>query len=274
MLQAPPPDLSELEEQGSDDGIRASQALFLSPLPGPTLLVAFVCLAVFLTPGITLILQRLDLLKGYDSTGGLINLASARAGAHTIPEFTQPRQDSSPISTNPWSESLLSYLALHLPYTSPRPGPPSAALTDSVAECWTFGGDHGQLGIRLAKPSNISEFVLYHPNGALRSSAPAYIVVWGILDGSSNLSQYRNSKIESRLLAKVPHPKARPVLPDNIPHTPLSVFQYDVNSSNRRQHFKVLEEISAHPFQFGLLVVQVYNNWGAAFTQICSVEVS
>ncbi|KAJ1655609.1 hypothetical protein IWQ61_004669 [Dispira simplex] len=109
------------------------------------------------------------------------------SGARVIPLLTsptfEPSVDPAQGLLRSWGAKLVGVLGLGTQGINP----PSVVLDPDITlgSCWPFQGDHGRLGIRLARPIIPEAFSVEHvsPNVAIDiSSAPKTVEVWAVLD--------------------------------------------------------------------------------------------
>jgi hypothetical protein len=142
--------------------------------------------------------------------------------------------------------------------------PAVTVLEDGLA-CWAMSGHNGYFGIALEIPINISHISIYHSLAHAEGipSAPRSMVLWGLAEGpdqvkalssaSNQLFLPRKPSLFSQFLPKSPEP---------ISWVPLLHFQYDVHLSDT-QVFAVPKELMDLGVSYGVVVVEILNNWGS-----------
>ncbi|TFY58698.1 hypothetical protein EVJ58_g6252 [Rhodofomes roseus] len=158
--------------------------------------------------------------------------------------------------------------------------PPVTALHHEInpGHCWPFPDTHGQLGIKLAGPTFISDVTIDHVAKELapdRRSAPRYMELWGLVEGSDNLEkvrEWRARREEARMEAAL---DGEPVVEDAFvdPPAPPSLkkwgevvrvanFTYNIYAPDHIQTFAVPQEVQELGVDFGVVALMIENNWG------------
>lgn len=162
--------------------------------------------------------------KWMDTTSD--DYAMVSRGATVLPQWTSPT--FSPFSKWWWSKRYY-------------PSSPKIALTPGMhaGQCWPMKGDHGSLGIRLAKPIVVQAITVDHPNRAVLanqvSSAPKHMEVWGLTRLHDNTDN------------------------DDNPSVFLGSFTFDITASTTRQTFDL---DGASSLAFLGVIVRIRSNWG------------
>ncbi|KAI1785989.1 hypothetical protein LXA43DRAFT_856702, partial [Ganoderma leucocontextum] len=141
---------------------------------------------------------------------------------------------------------------------------------------WTFPGANGQLGIRLNNDSLfLTTISLLMPASGDRrppSCAPRDVVVWGILTQDANLSSvfdlHEGLTVLDDLAGTLPVGIPLPVHDERDTVLPLASFRYNKYQSELEQTFHLRQPVIGMGLRFGVVVVQVLNNWGGASTCI------
>ena len=141
---------------------------------------------------------------------------------------------------------------------------------------WCFIGSKGQLGILLSVPGRITNISVSHPpQVSVLPSAPRHIILWGVVDGDANKAIYDEhgdvlQSLRARLLVQGPFARH-----DNweLIYVPLATFFYNIKGSSAHQVFDVFPEIHELRMDFGIVVVQIVNNWGEAYTGLHHVGI-
>ena len=141
---------------------------------------------------------------------------------------------------------------------------------------WCFTGPRGQLGVLLSVPGRITNISISHPSQvSALPSAPRHIILWGVVDGDTNKAIYDNSEDVFRSLRarlSVQGPFAR-YDHRELTYVPLASFLYNIKESSMHQVFAVFPEIYELRMDFGIVVIQVVNNWGEVYTGLHHVGV-
>ena len=199
------------------------------------------------------------------------NLALASDGAAILPSYNAVGSMRSPPHVEPGDDSTLGGDSLDCQ----GPGNPLHPSTDPH-RMWCFMGSQGQLGVLLSVPGRITNISISHPSLlSLLPSAPRNIILWGVVDGEANKSIYDNSGNILQLLRTqlpVQSPFAR-YDHRELMYVPLASFSFNIKEVNMHQVFNVFPEINGLRMDFGIVVVQVVNNWGGAHTGLYHVGV-
>lgn len=169
--------------------------------------------------------------------------------------------------------------------------PPVTALHHEInpGHCWPFPGTHGQLGIKLAAPTFISDVTIDHVAKELatdRRAAPRYMELWGLVEGEDNLEKLREWRVkreEARMEAVLSDDSVAAV--DIEPPVPASLknwgeavrvanFTYNIYAPDHIQTFPVSQEVQDFGIDFGVVALLIENNWGREdFTCLYRVRV-
>lgn len=157
--------------------------------------------------------------------------------------------------------------------------PPVTALHHEInpGHCWPFPGTHGQLGIKLAAPTFISDVTIDHVAMELatdRRSAPRYMELWGLVEGEDNLEklrEWRAKREEAQMEAAsgdepVAHVDVQPPVPASLKNWGEAVrvanFTYNIYAPDHIQTFHVSQEVQDFGIDFGVVALLIENNWG------------
>ena len=140
------------------------------------------------------------------------------------------------------------------------------AATD---RCWSFAGFPGELAIALASPAYLTHVAIEHvPTESRLSSAPRDVVVWGLIEGEDNQRKILQSNdLIPKLLSYLPHHIGHiiphPSASSNAYHfLPIATFQYSIRSPDLYEIFDIFQEVQDLEIDFGIIVLQIMNNWG------------
>ena len=160
--------------------------------------------------------------------------------------------------------------------------PPVTALHHEThsGHCWPFAGTEGRLGIALSAPVYISHISIDHVAKEVAHdmrSAPREMEVWGMVEGKDNIAKVKawqagkaakraEAKADAELkgIAFVDEPDIK--YPSGLPRSPkyirVASFKYDIYSHNTVQTFPVDEEVRNLDVDFGIVMLNIKNNWG------------
>ncbi|KAI9069635.1 hypothetical protein FKP32DRAFT_1559301 [Trametes sanguinea] len=178
------------------------------------------------------------------------NLALIQDGARAIPRLTTPND------SGPAPEGALQSLDFRRP------------------SCWSFPGNHGQLGIRLSRkviPTYIALDMAYPNPTEGKSHAPRHVIFWGVVDGDSNHAKYEKVLYENK--DAVARYGTGPAQTLGYTFIVLADFEYDGTSPFPLQAYRVAGPVVDAEMVFGVVVVEVRSNWGGERTAICGVRV-
>ena len=195
------------------------------------------------------------------------------AGAHIIPSLTSATYSISPegivskavgfVTGSGYASGLSPINALH-PH-------------NYAGRCWPFEGSEGQLGVKLARRTYISDITIDHVAKEVAfdlRSTPRQMEVWGLVEGQENLAKVvgwladrqrrRSDAVESGhpLDPKDEDWEFPKHLPKDAQYIRVSKFLYDVHSTRNIQTFPVDSEVRALGVDFGVVVLVVKSNWG------------
>ena len=204
------------------------------------------------------------------SVGLTLNLASVSNGGTFIYDMTY-----SPPSG--WFSGLTGHSRTTSPsfFSCELCATPECAMSDRAImdRCWSFAGFPGELAIALASPAYLTHVAIEHVHAESRlSSAPRDVVIWGLIEGEDNQRKILRSKdlipkLFSHFLHRpdktIPYPSAS----SNVHHfVPIAAFQYSIRSSDLYEVFDIFQEIQDLEIDFGIIVLQITNNWGYSET--------
>jgi SUN domain-containing protein 1/2 len=146
-----------------------------------------------------------------------------------------------------------------------------------AGRCWPFKGSEGQLGVKLALRTYISDITIDHVAKEVAfdlRSTPRQMEVWGLVEGQDNLAkvagwladrQRRRSDAVEFGNAMDPKDEEWEVpehLPKDAQYIRVANFLFDVHSTKNIQTFPVDSEVRALGVDFGVVVLVIKNNWG------------
>ena len=129
--------------------------------------------------------------------------------------------------------------------------------------------------IALASPAYLTHVAIEHVQAESRlSSAPRDVVIWGLIEGEENQRKISQSNdLIPKLLSRFPHRLVNsmpfPSASSDVHHfLPIASFQYSIRSSNLYEGFDIFREIQDLEIDFGIIVIQINNNWGYLETHL------
>ncbi|KAH7919174.1 hypothetical protein BV22DRAFT_1023447, partial [Leucogyrophana mollusca] len=146
---------------------------------------------------------------------------------------------------------------------------PDIVLVDDlhVGSCWRFKGTSGQLGIVLPVPVIISHITVDHVSRKytpLTNLALRTIIIWGVVDAPENLEKLeRRTANVSAKLTELIGDRSGPPITGHFQFTPLAIFDYDIHANSHIQTFPLLDDILGLKMDFGVVVVEIVDNWGS-----------
>ncbi|KAI0708438.1 hypothetical protein C8Q76DRAFT_584098, partial [Earliella scabrosa] len=131
--------------------------------------------------------------------------------------------------------------------------------------CWQFEGNHGQVGIyipHVIHPTHIT--VDYVPQKVADDpgQAPRRMRLWGALDGRAN--QGRQGQLQRGV---------GPPMQDIYTFMHIANFTFNLESPHHSQTFPVDPKIFDARINFGVFVVEVFDNWGSDVTCIYRLRI-
>ncbi|KAI0690832.1 hypothetical protein C8T65DRAFT_552193, partial [Cerioporus squamosus] len=133
--------------------------------------------------------------------------------------------------------------------------------------CWKISGQRGQIGVALTEPVYPTHVTVDHMPSALAKDvqqAPRHVLLWGVVDGAENLGRY--TTLLSNLSSVVTHGQSGPLIDQGFPLVPLATFEYNIRAGYHVQTFPVHPPILQSGIDFGLVVLEVVDNWGSDAT--------
>ncbi|KAA1478722.1 hypothetical protein DENSPDRAFT_788369 [Dentipellis sp. KUC8613] len=196
----------------------------------------------------------------------LRDYALEAGGAKVIPQFTTPDHVSRGI-----------FRSWYSPSAKVKKHPPNIALTEDLGHgsCWRFEGKSGYLGIALIEPVYITRLTIDHISRTTTSDialAPRRMVLWGLVEGKEEYDSLRHLRREDSPVNSSFITSAAP-LPSHQGWIPLSSFTYDIHADFHIQTFSVWDRPQELGIEFGVVVLEVLDNWGANATCLYRVRV-
>lgn len=154
---------------------------------------------------------------------------------------------------------------------------PEVALDDDmhIGNCWSIPGAGGQLGFRLAtmiRPTHVSIDHIPSEIAADISRAPREMALWGGVDGP--YEDILRNFTESRCVNPPNlHGRSAPFVTHGYNFTLLAHFEYDIRSPVHVQTFGLQPYIVDSDVVFGVVVLEILNNWGGKSTCLYRVRV-
>ncbi|EIW65128.1 uncharacterized protein TRAVEDRAFT_111609 [Trametes versicolor FP-101664 SS1] len=154
--------------------------------------------------------------------------------------------------------------------------PPEIALQDDmrVGKCWFIPSQRAQLAIvlpRMVYPTHVTVDHIPLVITADIGEAPRNMRLWGMIDGLLNRARHINLSSSYEL----PSADGRhtPPLAGDRSYVLLSEFQYDINALSPIQTFHVDLHIIDSRMYFGVVVLEIVDNWGSNTTCLYRVRV-
>lgn len=147
---------------------------------------------------------------------------------------------------------------------------PSLALNDDsrIGQCWSFPSASGQLGIILPTPIIPSQVTIDHIPMEIAANigqAPRTMILWGLLDGTENMRKWylsRRTHPTSALLQG----RQGPQDVSGHSYAPLAILEYNIHGKWPIQTFTVFDYVQNFQMDFGVIVLEIIDNWGASNT--------
>ncbi|TFK81046.1 hypothetical protein K466DRAFT_578729 [Polyporus arcularius HHB13444] len=190
---------------------------------------------------------------------GLQDFALHALGAKVLPQLTT-------MAPGRWRGSL--------PQNAPE-----EALRDSlhVGQCWLVKGTSAQLGIALHSPVYPTHVTVDHVPLEIApdiGQAPRRMLLWGLVEGKNNLGLYHELSPE-RAPDVFPADLGRngPPVSGLSRFVLLASFEYNIFAPFHIQTFPVNPAIVDTGFYFGIVVLEILDNWGGDTTCLHRVRV-
>ena len=162
---------------------------------------------------------------------------------------------------------------LTVPSSSPCPpgifcptSPLNAILEDvRIGQCWFVPRTACQLGLALPeqiRPTFVSVEHIPKEIAVNPGQAPRRMALWGVVEGADNNVRYDQYLIDSQG-ARTSGRDSPPQTTDQARWVVLSNFTYDINAPNHIQTFPIVQSIRQSDLQFGIVALEVMDNWGA-----------
>ncbi|KAI0742709.1 hypothetical protein C8Q80DRAFT_1221159 [Daedaleopsis nitida] len=145
---------------------------------------------------------------------------------------------------------------------------PVAALQEDLrpGQCWRIRGSSGQLAVGLPELIHITHVTIDHVPSAFTTDpneAPRKMFLWGVIDGKTNLALYRAQEQNARHDHPSDPPHRGPPLSGRHLFTLIATFEYDMHTPFHAQTFDVDVSIHQAGFYFGIVVLEIVDNWGS-----------
>ncbi|KAI6167509.1 hypothetical protein EDD17DRAFT_1870373 [Pisolithus thermaeus] len=143
-------------------------------------------------------------------------------------------------------------------------------LLGGMGSVYTALEDDLQEAIAFRDVVHVTHIMVDHISVGLTNateSAPRKLLLWGMVDGKDNLVKYhflRNSAtgaLHGLLTARTVLALSR-----GIPFIPLARFDYNIHATNHTQLFPILDSVAATGMDFGVVVLEILDNWGGELT--------
>jgi SUN domain-containing protein 1/2 len=202
---------------------------------------------------------------------GKKDYALRRAGAIPIPLLTSPPLPE-PKHPRPTEGS----------YESRLLGSASMALNPDLqpGSCWFAAGSSAHLGIALSTPIIITHVTIDNIAKELAPDvreAPRSLVLWGLLEGTSNIARYTSS-LPPRPADSTDPPeelvRATAAKSPGGRYLNLAEFEYNpFTNGSHVQTFPIQEAIIKLGVNFGIVALEIKSNWGAETTCLYRVRI-
>ncbi|KAI9057523.1 hypothetical protein FKP32DRAFT_1544188, partial [Trametes sanguinea] len=155
--------------------------------------------------------------------------------------------------------------------------PPEIALNEDmrIGSCWLIPDAQGQLAIvipNLVYPTNVTIDHVPREISLDIGQAPRRMRLWGLLEDPTNLSLYQSIIETVPTPTSVTRPPSSPPLSLGYKYALLGDFSYDIHAPPV-QTFEVDPKIVAARIYFGLVVLEVVDNWGGSSTCLYRVRI-
>ena len=139
-----------------------------------------------------------------------------------------------------------------------------------VGQCWLLAGSHGQLGISFTDIIHPSHIVIDHRDlNPLISRAPRRMLLWGVLDDIGKDTSLALSQLIPTALGR----NGPPITVAGSQFALLVDFVYDASAPHYVQAFPIDPRIRSLGIGFGVVVLEVVDNWGGQTTCLYRVRI-
>ncbi|KAI0714469.1 hypothetical protein C8T65DRAFT_521499, partial [Cerioporus squamosus] len=155
--------------------------------------------------------------------------------------------------------------------------PPANILDEDLrsGSCWSFPDDHAQVSVKLREFIYPTHVTIDHVPRKIAGNilaAPRHMVLWGVVDGQGNY-QRREDALESLRGSPLHQLGEGPPIRAGGTFVPLAAFEYDINAPSHIQTFPIDPAVIASRMYFGVIVLEIKDNWGAESTRVYRVRV-
>ncbi|KAI6008484.1 hypothetical protein EDC04DRAFT_2610980 [Pisolithus marmoratus] len=102
------------------------------------------------------------------------------------------------------------------------------------------------------------------------------VLLWGMVDGEDNLAKYHSlCNSATGTLCELLTARTAPALSHGMPFIPLVSFDYNIHATNHTQVFPIFDSVAATGMDFGVVVLEILDNWGKliiSFPQVLDSE--
>ncbi|RPD70236.1 hypothetical protein L226DRAFT_470550 [Lentinus tigrinus ALCF2SS1-7] len=184
-------------------------------------------------------------------------------GAAVIPQLTHPPLRTSGLGSAP---SVAEATA------------PEAALSDDlrVGACWLIHGSSGQLGIGLHAFISPTHATIEHIPLEITADigqAPRKMLLWGLVEGERNVALYHDIMARGERLHAAAPGRATPPRHGNQLFVTLASFDYNIFAPFHIQTFPISSAAVEEGLYFGVVVLEILDNWGGKDTCLYRVRV-
>lgn len=151
-----------------------------------------------------------------------------------------------------------------------RWSPPDVILDENtqMGNCWSIPVQPVQVGVVLAQQIHPTHIVIDHIPRDIAADilqAPHSILVWGIVEGAANVERLKSlgDSVDQR----------GPTYSAGHVYVLLARFEYDIHAQYAVQAFPVIEEVRLSEMDFGVIVMEMEDNWGSDTTCIYRVRI-
>ncbi|KAI6043259.1 hypothetical protein EDC04DRAFT_2563006 [Pisolithus marmoratus] len=171
----------------------------------------------------------------------------------------------SSLTSSPAYDSLVSRLL-------GKVGSVHVALEDDLQEgaCWHLPNWFGQIAIAFRDVVHVTHVMVDHIPARLINTTditPCKLLLWGMVNREDNLAKYHslcNSAMGT--LCELLTARTAPALSRGMPFVPLVSFDYNIHATNHTQVFLIFDSVVATGMDFGVVVLEILDNWGSKLT--------
>ena len=155
---------------------------------------------------------------------------------------------------------------------------PEAALNDDmhIGKCWLIPGNAAQLGLCLSAMIHLTHVSIDHIPHEIAADvgrAPRSMLLWGGVDGEANEARLGDFIRSAKATSSHKTARTGPKATRGYTFALLGSFEYDIRASSHVQTFSLEPYFAESGMYFGVVVLEIVNNWGSNCTCLYRLRV-